>query len=225
MKPMIDGITNPRLLGMIDLCDAEVPGFELRFKDESDWMKFLNFFTQIFNKNFMKTFTTTSGTIVYAPSREYLIANQEVFASILAHELVHMKDAQKEGNVSMFLRNAFPQILAVLAIPVFGAFWNLWFLLSLVFLLALLPLPSPGRRDIEFRGYSMSMAIRYWTGGEFTNADYEFYASEFTGPSYYFMWPFRDDIMNRLKMQAIAIRTNAVLQDPLYRKVFNIYKA
>jgi hypothetical protein len=225
MKPMIDGITNKRLLGMIDLCDEEIPGFELTFKNESDWMKFLNLFAQLFNKGFMTRFTTTAGATVYIPSRQYLLDNQEAVAGVLAHELVHMKEAQKDGVVLMFLRNAFPQILAALALFALIALWSPWFLLALIFLLALLPLPSPSRRDVELRGYAMMMAIRYWTGGEFVEADYTFYANEFTGSAYYFMWPFRDDIMNRLKMKAIDIRTHAVLQDPLYRKVYNIYKS
>lgn len=222
---MIDGITSPKLLGILDLCDAEVPGFQMLFKDESGYMKFLNVFAQLFNKEFMTTYTTTTGTSVYFPSRKYVIENQETCASVLAHELVHMKDQQKDGVVLSFLSYSFPQLLAIFSLIAIGAVWNLWFLLALVFLLTLLPLPSPGRRDIEFRGYAMMMALRYWTGGEFTNADYDFYASKFTSSSYYFMWPFHDDIMNRLKMKAIDIRTGDVLKDPLYRKVHDIYVA
>lgn len=217
-------ITNARLRGMIDLCHAEVPGFEIRFKDQSPWMKFLNVFAQIFNKDFMTRYTTTTDTVVYFPTKAELLMHQEMYAGVLAHELVHMKERLATGAAPYFLRYAFPQILAALAVLSIFAIWNLWFLLFLVFLLALAPLPAPGRRDIELNGYTMSLAIGYWRTKAITEADIEWYAKQFSGAAYYFMWPWHGDIVHRLKLRALKIRVSEVLTDPVFQKVYAVMK-
>lgn len=217
-------VTNPQLREMIDLCHAEVPGFEIRFKDSSPWMKFLNIFARIFNKDFMTKYTTTTDVIVYFPTKATLLEHQEGYAATLAHELVHMKERMATGAVPYFLRYAFPQILAALAIFSIFAIWNLWFLLFLVFLLALAPLPAPGRRDIELNGYTMSLAVTYWRTGVISESDVEWYAKQFSGAAYYFMWPGHKSIVNALKMRAVSIRTGEILRDPLFRKVYDIVK-
>lgn len=222
---ILNEVTSPRLRGMIELCRSEVPDFKIEFKTESGWMKFLNFFAQIFNKKFMTDYTTTSLSTVYFPSKEKFLAHQEMYADVLAHELVHMVERKREGTVWNFVRYAFPQILAVLAVLSLAAIWSLWFLLALVFLLALAPLPAPGRRDIEFNGYTMSMAVFQWRHGMLTDAMFEHTAAQFTGSAYYFMWPFKADIMYRLKLKAQDVRTGMILQDPLFRRVHGVYYA
>lgn len=222
---ILNEVTSPRLRGMIELCRAEIPDFKIAFKTESAWMKFLNVFAQVFNKDFMTRYTTTSLSTVYFPSKDDLLSHQEMYADVLAHELVHMVERKSEGTVWNFLRYAFPQILAVLALLSLGAIWSLWFLLALVFLLALAPLPAPGRRDIEFRGYTMSIAVFQWRYGVLTDAMFDSTADQFTGSAYYFMWPFRTDIMHRLKLKAQDVRTGMILKDPLFRRVYEIYYA
>lgn len=135
-----------------------------------------------------------------------------------------MKEREAQGNVIYFLRYAFPQILAALALLSLLAVWNLWFLLCLVFLLALAPLPAPGRRDIELNGYEMSLSVTYWRSGVLSDSDFEWYAQQFSGPAYYFMWPWHKAVMNELKMRAIKIRTGENLQKPLFRMVHDIIK-
>ncbi len=222
---VLDKVTHAPLREMIKLCRQEVPGFELRFKNESAWMKFLNFFAQLFNPAFMTRYTTTTGSTVYFPTEAAFLETQAASAEILAHELVHMVERKKEGLVLNFLRYAFPQILAVLALVSIAAIWSLWFLLALVFLLVLVPLPAPGRRDIELNGYTMTMAVDYWTTGAISDSTFEFIARQFTGSAYYFMWPWHADIMHRIKMRAQAIRTNEVLRDPLYAQVRDAFRA
>lgn len=217
-------ITNPHLQAMIDLCKKEVPDFDIQYKDSSRLMKFLNFFARIFNKEFMTRYTTTMNTTVYFPSKAALLERQETYAEVLAHELVHMKERLAIGGPIYFLRYAFPQILTVLALFSVLAFVNLWFLLFLVFLLALLPLPAPGRRDIELRGYTMSMAVDYWKTGVITDAAFEWYAKQFSGPNYYFMWPWHQSAIHNLKLKAIAVRTGDLLEDPMCEAVYNIFK-
>ncbi len=219
----ISKVTDPRLRGMIKLCEAEVPGFAIRFKNKSLWMRFLGIFAQLFNREFMTRYTTTTGRSVYFPTEELFLAHQGIYAETLAHELMHMVERKQEGLVWNFLRYAFPQILAVLALFALGAIWNLWFLLALLFLLALVPLPAPGRMNIELNGYTMSMAVAFWIRGTISDQYFEFYTKQFTSSAYYFMWPFSKDIMHRLKMRAQDIRTDAVLRDPLFRKVHDVF--
>ena len=220
---MLDELTDPRLRGVAKICMTEIPGFRIRFKDKSKWMKLLNIFARLFNKDFMSRYTTTTGRTVYFPTKEKLLSRQGTYAQVLAHELVHLVEREKEGMVQNFLRYAFPQVLAVFALLAIGAIWNSWFLLALLFLLALAPLPAPGRRDIELRGYSMSMAVAFWTTGHITDRDFEFYARQFTSSAYYFMWPFKKGIMHRLKMKAQDIRTGSILRDPLFRKIHDAF--
>jgi len=220
---LIEEVHSDRLARMLDLCAREVPGFSVKFKDQSALMRGLNFFAQLFNPVFMTRYTTTVGTTVYFPSKADLLLFEEMYASVLAHELVHMVE-RKERGVVYNLSYVFPQVLAVGAALSVLSVWNLWFLLSLLFLLALAPIPSPGRRDIEYNGYEMSLAVTYWRRGSFADEDFEWVASQFVSSNYYFMWPFKDDVMHELKMRAQGIRTGEILKRPLFRKVHDIIK-
>jgi hypothetical protein len=216
-------IVSNNLNKMMRLCEREIPGFQVKFKDQSKLMKFLNFFVRIFNKRFMTSYTTVIGSTVYFSSEQYFYGRQEQCAETLAHELVHMTDRMKHGSVRFMLMYMSPQIFAVLALLAFGAFWNLWFLLALLLLACLAPLPSGGRRDLELRGYTMSMAVWFWKSGRLVDEDFEFVCEKFTGPDYYFMWPNKGLIMRMIKEQASNIRSGSVLQDPLFRKVHAVF--
>lgn len=221
---ILDEITHTEMKALIQLARREVPGFEIRFKTDSPYMKFLNVFAQLFNPTFMTRYTTAVGPKVYFPSKEELIQNAEVFVGVLAHEIVHMKESRERGMVPYFLSYAFPQILAALALLSFLAFWNIWFLLCLGFLLFLVPLPSPGRRDIELNGYEMSMSVNYWRTGVIAESEIDWYATQFSGPAYYFMWPWHAAIVNELKMRAIRVRTGENLQKPIFRSIHDLIK-
>lgn len=223
MDPLTE-VTSSRLRDMINLCHLKVPGFEIRFKNLSPWMKFLNFFAQFFNKDFMTHYTTTTGSVVYVPSKAKLLEDQEGFAAVLAHELVHMTERQQTGLIPYFLQYAFPQILAALALLIFGAFWSPWFLLALLFLLALVPWPAYWRKEIELRGYTMSMAVQFWTTNDIRDDLLLWYAKQFTGSAYYFMWPWHENIMLLLKRRSYRIRSGVILKDPLFRQVYDIMK-
>lgn len=221
---VLNEVTSPRLRALIELCQKEVPGFQIKYKDSSWWMRFLNVFARLFNKEFMTRYTTTTNSTVYVPTRDAFLADQEAYTDVLAHELVHMVERKKEGLVPNFLRYSFPQILAALALLSVFAIWEPWFLLSLLALLALVPLPAPGRKEIELNGYTMSMAVFWWRYGVLNDADFERWAKEFSGPRYYFMWPFHKSMLNVLKLRAQRIRTGEVLQDPLFKSVHTIYR-
>ena len=168
---------------------AEFPKFELVDKRHSTLMKVISK-VLFFNPNFMTKFITVIGNKVYVPSLPWKITNPYGAIEILCHEWVHMKDAKSMKFMFKFLY-LFPQILVVLA-PL--GFWNPWFFL---FALCILPLPSLGRSEIELRGYTMSMAVRWWLFEKEPN--YEKYAKYFTSSAYYWMYPLKDSVIDDLE--------------------------
>jgi len=217
-------ITDPKLKKLVDLCKEVIPSFKLTYKTDSKFMKVLGTLSKLFNPEFMTVYTTTVGSTVYLPSKEVLLADQRVYFGVLAHELVHMREQRQTGSVLYMLKYFAPQILGVLALLAIFAVTSVWFLLALFFLIALAPLPSPGRANIELNGYTMSMAVDFWFEGSIGADELEWIALQFTGAPYYFMWPFRGGLMKELKARAVLVRTHKVLEDSLFRDVFNIVK-
>ena len=193
----------------------KIRGFAIVRKDKSLLMRILSI-VLFFNKGFMTSYFTTMYPKIYVPSwfgkmeyRHRLKAEVE----ILAHEYVHLYDRKRLG----WLFNLFylsPQIFSLLAI---GAIWNSWFLLALVFLL---PLPSPGRAWLEFRGYRMTLAVKHWMHlskklenkeNSYTfleNCDITWIVKQFTGSSYYFMFPCRSALEKKFKQAIEDIKNN-----------------
>ncbi len=161
-------------------------GMRIRFKNESNLMRFIGWIL-FFNKAFMTDYITTIGRTIYFPTREDISGGHQW--DVLAHEGIHIYD-QKISPIKFTLSYLFPQVLAALSLLAILAIWNTWFLLSLAFLVALLPLPAPWRTTWERRGYLMSMCcdiLRY--GADWVNQDYyrETMVAIYTGPGYYFM--------------------------------------
>lgn len=225
MEHLLILVTNPKLRAMLLLCQKEIPGFNIQFKEKSLLMKALYYcgFVWLFNPKFLTSYWTTLGKTVYAPTEAGFFANPEGSVDILAHELVHMVDRKKNGFLRHDVRYAVPQAFALLSLLSIGAIWNLWALTFLVFLLALLPLPSPGRKDIEMRGYTMTMAVFYWRYVQ--DPDFDWYATQFSGPAYYFMWPFHANVVKELKARFSTVKSGSVLLDPTFRAVYDIIKA
>lgn len=220
--PILPEATDPLMRRMLDLCSAEAPGFRVAFKDTSTLMHLLNFFAQVFNKTFMTDYITVMNGCVYFPNKEKLLEFQSAYANVLAHELVHMKDQQRTGKVVHFFRYGSPQIFALLSLLSVLAFVSPWFLLCLLFLGCLAPIPSSSRKNIEMDGYEMSLAMTYWRTGHIGDADIEWAASQFTGPAYYFMWPFEEEVLEELKPRAIRIRTGQVMSKRIFQKVYAV---
>jgi uncharacterized membrane protein len=168
--------------------------FEIRYKDKSFFMKFLSFIL-FFNKTFMTNYATTIGSIIYYPSEEYIKNNEDSSISILAHEIVHVKQKNTYGSLFFSILYLFPQVLAVFSL--LSIFLSWWYLL---FLLFLLPLPAPFRKDFEKSAYTMSLFIM-WLKLNNINATQEYIddffdnfvllkESKFKTADYWFMWPF-----------------------------------
>lgn len=174
---------------------------KVKYKTESMLMKVIAVILWIFNRKFMTDYVTTIGNTVYFPNKEYIEKNPKAAMAVLAHEVVHIDQADRYGSFLFSVMYLFPQILAVLALlAIFAVVWlpMLWFLAFLVFLA---PFPAPWRAKFEFEGYTMSLFVQdlllrhYGYPDEDIYKDLSLYAirinkNYFKGRFYYFMWPF-----------------------------------
>jgi len=179
---------------------TNIPGFNVKFKDESTFMKVLGKI-MFFNKDFMTKYITTIGTTVYFPTRKSYEENPVSTFFTLAHEYVHAWDYIQD-KVGFILKFLFPQILAKFAIFTILAFFSPWFLLFLLPLLFLAPIPSPPRKNIEMRGYGMTLKVWKW----YYKMDTEFMKElaaklsvAFTSSAYYYMYPYKEKVIKELE--------------------------
>lgn len=156
--------------------------FRIRYKDESWEMQLLNLVALWFCPDFMTRYTTVIGSTIYLPSREYVEVHGDSVLRTLAHEVVHMLDAERWSEPGFMFLYLTPQIFAlgILLFPFFG-FW------ALLFLLFLLPIPSPFRFYFESRGYAMDVL----TAEEvFKERTLQRCVEHFQSWDYYMMFPF-----------------------------------
>jgi hypothetical protein len=108
---------------LFDQISAEIkemhPSFSVRFKDQSRLMRLFAVLMYPFNDRFMKGFVTTVGSTVYFPSKKLLELRWDNYARVLAHERVHIWDAE-EKPLRFTLGYAFPQWLAVVGLTAFA---------------------------------------------------------------------------------------------------------
>jgi len=187
-------MTNEELLYQRVLEISREMGVEIKFKDESKFMKALSIPLLVINRKFMTHFTTAIGKSVYYPTREWLSSDYVRAAKILSHELIHVHDSKMLGSMRFSLSYLLPQILSLAAF--FALSGNLWWLICLVFAL---PVPSYERTLSESRGYAVTRLVTRWLTGK--NPSDEWLIGNFVGPNYYFMWPFRDDIIRLIEEQ------------------------
>ena len=105
----------------------------------------------------------------------------------------------------------------------FGAAWWCY----LVALLFLAPLPSPFRMQLEAKAYAMTMALDYWTVGHVSEFRRNAVLRNFTGPNYYYMWPFRKHAAKALDaymMQVVSKRAFSRSSMSMFLKVFKVLK-
>jgi len=172
---------------------------KVAYKDESKFMKLLGTLL-FFNKGFMDIFITTIGNTVYYPNRKWIMDHEIDAILVLAHEYEHIKDNQRLGKILYPLMYLFPQCLGLLSLLAVLAFITPYAWFFLLFLLCFAPIPSPGRKYIELRGYKMSLYIYnlYLKHHGFLSDERkerlmnmcDSFDMYFTGGSYYFMWPF-----------------------------------
>lgn len=183
------------------------PGFRLRQKSKSFWMKVLGVLVKPFCPTFMTDFATAIGKTVYLPDDLWVSESRETII-LLAHELRHVTDRQQRGSLWYALAYLFPQILALLSLLSLVSIWDgkpwLLFLCCLVFLA---PIPAFGRTDIEKRGYTISLLGYLWVYG--TADDMIGWAArQFTSSNYYFMWPFEKSLKEDFTAKLRAVKSS-----------------
>lgn len=213
----------------------QVPGFEVKFKNESKFMILINKIL-FFNKHFMTNYVTTIGKIPYWQSREAYEADPDNSFDTLAHEFIHIMDYILHP-VSFTLGYLFPQILAapgvifILLLPIFitlmcFSLMSPWWLLMLLFLGFLVPLSAPFRKNSEMRGYGMSLRVKMWKDGKIPEEKFERTVKAFTGPNYYYMWPHEGDVRRELFEYSLKHDPAYIKNDenPAWRIVYNVLK-
>jgi hypothetical protein len=192
--------------------------FDIKYKDRSLFMKFLGFIL-FFSKSFMANFVSTIGSTIYFPSEAFVKNNDQTSILLLAHELVHVQQANKYGKILFGLLYLFPQCLVILALL---APLSLWFLL---FLICAAPLPAPFRTYFEIEAYAMSLfalnsqlkflknkpdKIAELLSVDATKIDSKYFKSS----AYWFMWPFgiSGKLENKIKdiQDDVISRTDAI---------------
>jgi hypothetical protein len=162
----------------------DVFGFRVGFKDRS-W-------TQRFIKKVMfwadyNDFVTTFGNKVYWPTEKEFTENPRANFKILAHEYVHLFDAQRRTTFG--LSYILPQILSVLGLLMFLGFACVWLWFFALFFLFAAPIPAYWRTRWEVRGYTMSMAVNAWRHGSLRTGSRDEYSKQ-RGPFTMAMcWP------------------------------------
>lgn len=178
------------------------PNFIIKPKSEKSGLYALvSPFIKLFNKEVDTRYITVLFGTMWVPD-DFYDSTDDSMLQILAHETRHEYDRKIYGSVLFSLIYLFPQVLVVLSLLSvlaiwFGPAWLLW-LLSLLFLA---PLPAPGRAYLERNGYRINYIVERWGNGsndEDMQAVVDWYAKHFTGPSYYFMFPFRNAVIKQL---------------------------
>ena len=171
---------------------SQIPKFEIRDKKDSFIMRLLSKLL-FFNKNFLTNYVTTIYPKVYVPKLPWKENDPISAIATLAHEYVHLKDRKRMGYLFNFLY-LFPQNLVFFSL--LGIFNPWWYLC----LLCALPIPSPTRAWLEYRGYRMTLFVYEYFGAMRNFDDFtDWIAEHFTNSSYYWMFPAKGYIKNKLK--------------------------
>ena len=176
---------------------SQIPKFELKDKKESRLMRLLSKLL-FFNKDFLDKYVTTIYPKVYVPESFWKLSNWKEDSAIsamatLAHEYVHLKDRKRMGYLFNFLY-LFPQNLVFFSL--LGIFNPWWYLC----LLCALPIPSPTRAWLEYRGYRMTLFVYEYFGAMRNFDDFtDWIAEHFSNSSYYWMFPAKSFIKSKLK--------------------------
>lgn len=162
--------TRADLDGLISVLRAELPRFDVRFKDESRLQRAIGLVLRPFNGAYVTHYTTVMFGRVYFPSRAWMEERgPDAVWRILRHEAVHLRDAQR---------------------------WPLLF--ELTYLLLPLPAVLTLRALWEWRAYRETLCAHAERHGEIPDTMLDEVQAAFVGPDYLFMWPFRGHVRRKL---------------------------
>lgn len=183
------------LLGsLIELVEAQIPGFRLKEKRRS-WFMWILFVAGlwIFCKGFMATFVTTFWKRTWAPYLTKWLTDgaYEAFQT-LAHEYVHMRREQMEGwtySVSYLSPQVLvlgPLAMAVVLLAIKSTIAGIVF--SGLAVACLAPWPASRRATEEELAYAMTMAVEYWRTGQISQVLVGWIVDQFGKPYYWMDW-------------------------------------
>lgn len=147
---------------------CEYPEFRLVDKSASGLMRVIDFLLKLITlwrmKNFMTSFTTTLGFVVYTPS-SWGDLSERAKVAVLRHERVHMHQKENEGFW-------FSVKYLLLPIPILWAYY---------------------RMKYEMEAYEMSMKVlwEYQGSAAFTEEYKTRMLQHFTSAEYFWMWPWK----------------------------------
>lgn len=187
-------------------------GVASKIKEQSFFMKLIGKIL-FFNPGFMDTYITTMFGTVYYPER--LLNDDFVYCMVQPHELVHAADMKKKPWLGVLY--LFPQLLALLFfLSLLAISYSNWHLLWLLCVGFIAPIPSYWRKAVEMRGYAMTLAVTEWRYGQegekVQEKPPEGMHTYFTGPDYYFMWPFKKSVEDELQMWLDRVHNNELQQ-------------
>ena len=177
-------IDSAGLAAYIETLSCELPGFEIRYKDESPVQRGLAALLWPFNRRYLDGYTTVMFGRVYFPSRAWCAAvGPEAVYRVLRHEAVHLRDARR---------------------------WPVLFPLSYVFGA---PAVLTARAVWEARAYAESLRVSMELDGDVSDAELERIATLFTGAEYLFMCPFPRFVRRRLRALRHQLREELASHD------------
>jgi hypothetical protein len=221
-----------KLQKAIDLGKSFCPTYKIVPKNTSTLHKTIGWiFSKIGNKDYMTNYGTTIHQITAFPDA-WLTGNELYIWQIALHEIQHAQDAQKVSNIVFDVGYLLPQLIGILGVlysitilPILllgGPLWPLWGLMSLLFLA---PVPAFGRAYIEIRGYTVSIAVDYWSGTLGDESDYlDWIVSHFSDFSYYRMWPFKKWVRSYFSQKLQELKAGTFQLTPYLAACKNLCK-
>jgi len=172
------------------------PDFKIRNKGEPDaFYRIVSRIVSLFNKDMDTGYITVINGTCWFPAAYFSLDGKEFTCDathaieILAHETLHEYDRKRLGTLPFTVAYLFPQILAALSLLSILSLWNSSWLLCLLFLLFLAPIPAPGRAWLEVRGYKVNMSLGRLKGWDPNLLSFRIVRDNFMSGNYYFMMP------------------------------------
>ena len=188
----------------------QIPRFRVGWKDTTLWQRIIGALV-FFNRSYMIDYVSTFYPVVYWPTEDAYKSNPWESFKILSHEYVHLDDARKQRLWFPFSYIMPHWLVLCASLAVFAIWFSNWWLIALAALLFGCPIPAVWRMNWELRGYTMSMAIDAWKYGSIQPSTVDWISKQFTGPDYYFMWPFREGIRRKLEQAQVDIHNGNVV--------------
>lgn len=200
----------PLVAAYLEQAKTHDPTIQLLPKEDSKLMKVIGFIVKPFNPAFNTRYTTTIGSTIWMPSKLVSSLPEDYLLEVIAHEVQHILD-HKSQELWFKVSYLFPQVLALLSFLALGAIWSTPWLLWLLCLLFLAPIPAYWRYKAELNGYRVSLVLNKYYGRPSDNTR-AWITEQITGPSYYFCWPFKSAVLKELQDESF-------LTEPRYKEI------